>query len=390
MGGAPARGAQAALLHDTVEDTVTTIDELGSASARVADLVDWMTPRRADDLRVLRAPPGRAHRSTCSCSSWPTGWTTCAASRRSSLRTGDRLPTVGRRLPPPHGLAGLPLARGALGGPRRARHGDGRPGPAGRRRRRRPLTSAQPPVTEGGLDDPRIRPTVPGDDMGTANSSETARIEALLSAWSPTMARTCRSPAACTSTTARRPGISPRSPRRAAPPPPVRDAPCSGGRGTPSTGAWCARWPAKLPSSARSTSPRCVAATMTSTPASRAHSQAVCAGCPSSRTASASTRTPPRRATSRSLALDLGVVNRGAAEAGRERHEEGGRGQHVHDAEPCAGSVAQGGRMAQRAPPRVVDEARDVVVGDAHCGPGSSGWPDGLYRCPRRRPAAAR
>ena len=40
------------LLHDTVEDTVTTIDELRVGFGEVADLVDWMTtPRRADDLR---------------------------------------------------------------------------------------------------------------------------------------------------------------------------------------------------------------------------------------------------------------------------------------------------------------------------------------------------
>ena len=35
-------------------------------------------------------------------------------------------------------------------------------------------------------------PTVPGDDMGTANSSETARIEALLSRLEPDDGGTCR------------------------------------------------------------------------------------------------------------------------------------------------------------------------------------------------------
>jgi hypothetical protein len=35
-------------------------------------------------------------------------------------------------------------------------------------------------------------PTVPGDDMGTANSSETARIEALLSSLEPDDGGTCR------------------------------------------------------------------------------------------------------------------------------------------------------------------------------------------------------
>ena len=30
----------------------------------------------------------------------------------------------------------------------------------------------------------------------------------------------------------------------------------------------------------------------------------------------------------------------------------------------------------------VVDEARDVVVADVHCGPGSSGWPDGTLPVP--------
>lgn len=44
---------QAALLHDTVEDTITTIDEIRVGfGEEVADLVDWMTaPDRADDLR---------------------------------------------------------------------------------------------------------------------------------------------------------------------------------------------------------------------------------------------------------------------------------------------------------------------------------------------------
>jgi guanosine-3',5'-bis(diphosphate) 3'-pyrophosphohydrolase len=44
---------QAALLHDTVEDTVTTLDEIRVGfGAEVADLVDWMTaPGREDDLR---------------------------------------------------------------------------------------------------------------------------------------------------------------------------------------------------------------------------------------------------------------------------------------------------------------------------------------------------
>src|SRR5215207_910602 len=44
---------QAALLHDTVEDTVTTIDEIRVGfGEEVADLVDWLTaPRREDDLR---------------------------------------------------------------------------------------------------------------------------------------------------------------------------------------------------------------------------------------------------------------------------------------------------------------------------------------------------
>jgi (p)ppGpp synthase/HD superfamily hydrolase len=44
---------QAALLHDTVEDTITTIDEIRVGfGEEVVDLVDWMTaPDRADDLR---------------------------------------------------------------------------------------------------------------------------------------------------------------------------------------------------------------------------------------------------------------------------------------------------------------------------------------------------
>ncbi len=44
---------QAALLHDTVEDTHTTIDEIRIGfGEEVADLVDWLTaPSREDDLR---------------------------------------------------------------------------------------------------------------------------------------------------------------------------------------------------------------------------------------------------------------------------------------------------------------------------------------------------
>jgi guanosine-3',5'-bis(diphosphate) 3'-pyrophosphohydrolase len=44
---------QAAVLHDIVEDTITTIDELRVGfGEEVADLVDWMTaPRRDEDLR---------------------------------------------------------------------------------------------------------------------------------------------------------------------------------------------------------------------------------------------------------------------------------------------------------------------------------------------------
>lgn len=44
---------QAALLHDTVEDTVTTIHEIRVGFGdEVADLVDWMTaPDRAEDIR---------------------------------------------------------------------------------------------------------------------------------------------------------------------------------------------------------------------------------------------------------------------------------------------------------------------------------------------------
>ncbi|HSJ74047.1 MAG TPA: HD domain-containing protein [Miltoncostaeaceae bacterium] len=44
---------QAALLHDTLEDTVTTIDEIRVGfGEEVADLVDWLTaPHREDDLR---------------------------------------------------------------------------------------------------------------------------------------------------------------------------------------------------------------------------------------------------------------------------------------------------------------------------------------------------
>ena len=44
---------QAALLHDTVEDTVTTIDEIRVGfGPEVADIVDWLTaPTRYDDLR---------------------------------------------------------------------------------------------------------------------------------------------------------------------------------------------------------------------------------------------------------------------------------------------------------------------------------------------------
>ena len=44
---------QAALLHDTVEDTRTTIDEIRIGfGEEVADLVDWLTaPSREDDLR---------------------------------------------------------------------------------------------------------------------------------------------------------------------------------------------------------------------------------------------------------------------------------------------------------------------------------------------------
>jgi guanosine-3',5'-bis(diphosphate) 3'-pyrophosphohydrolase len=44
---------QAALLHDTVEDTVTTIDEIRVGfGEEVADLVDWLTaPRRQEDVR---------------------------------------------------------------------------------------------------------------------------------------------------------------------------------------------------------------------------------------------------------------------------------------------------------------------------------------------------
>lgn len=44
---------EAALLHDTVEDTLTTIDEIRVGfGEEVADLVDWMTaPDREEDLR---------------------------------------------------------------------------------------------------------------------------------------------------------------------------------------------------------------------------------------------------------------------------------------------------------------------------------------------------
>jgi (p)ppGpp synthase/HD superfamily hydrolase len=44
---------QAALLHDTVEDTITTLDEIRVGfGEEVADLVDWLTaPKREDDLR---------------------------------------------------------------------------------------------------------------------------------------------------------------------------------------------------------------------------------------------------------------------------------------------------------------------------------------------------
>ena len=61
---------QAALLHDTVEDTRTTIDEIRVGfGPEVADLVDWLTAPA--DAGVAAAPttsacaPARPSRSRC-------------------------------------------------------------------------------------------------------------------------------------------------------------------------------------------------------------------------------------------------------------------------------------------------------------------------------------
>ena len=111
---APDLAVQCALLHDTVEDTATTHDELTTAfGPAVADGVQALTKdaalakadRMADSLRRIRTQPREvwvvklADRIT-NLAPPPTGWTRekCAAYREEAIRIADALGEAGPAL----------------------------------------------------------------------------------------------------------------------------------------------------------------------------------------------------------------------------------------------------------------------------------------------------
>ena len=138
---------QAALLHDTVEDTHTTIEEIRTGfGPEVADLVDWMTaPLDAESLRVYYERVRTQAPFEVQVLKLADRVDNLRSIQALVMRTGERYRVwagayLGRTV-----WQVLPLAAAALGGARRPGHGDGRPGPAGGRRRLgRALTPAQP------------------------------------------------------------------------------------------------------------------------------------------------------------------------------------------------------------------------------------------------------
>ncbi len=239
---------QAALLHDTVEDTTTTIDEIRVGfGEEVADLVDWLTaPDREEDLREYyeRLQAERALRRPAPEAGRP--------GRQPAQHPGARhahrgpLPPVGGHLP-----AAARSGRSCRSRRRRPRWRawrSSRPWPTSPRWS---TTAASPTPnvratrrdTDAGLDGAQIGPHRSGDDMGTTLTHRRDRSHRGPSCHAsiPTPAGPARSPAALPP---------PRGSRRAREDLPGarrvaglrlrQEAPCSGGTSSTAQGAWWA------------------------------------------------------------------------------------------------------------------------------------------------------